>query len=156
MEAASMHTQICQSNKLKEVKEEEEDYQDSREEEEEEEEAATLPDLESPSFTRTIGKNMYNELLRFKVLASKPCRQFQVPTDFSAKYFPPGYYTIMLKNSRGEKWNVNVVPTGNVYRTVKLSSRWAEFRRDNEINYGDTCIFEVVGSKTMVVHIDRK
>lgn len=64
MDAAGIHTQSCQSNKLKEVKEEEEDYQDNKEEE-----AATLHNLEGPAFTSIVGQNFYN-------LVSKPTLYF--------------------------------------------------------------------------------
>ncbi|KAM5549082.1 B3 domain-containing protein Os01g0723500-like [Rosa sericea] len=136
--AAAIHTQSCQSNKLKEVKEEEEDYQDNKEEE-----AATLHNLEGPAFTSIIGQNFYN---------------LAVPTDFSMKYFPLGYYTIVLKNSEAREWEVSIVPNGkeDSCNTVKLSAGWAAFRRDNQINSGDTCTFKLVESRSMLVHIDPK
>ena len=85
-----------------------------------------------------------------------------VPRDFSVKYLPQGYYTIMLKTSEGgegREWEVRVVPDIVPLKkkagAVRLSSGWAAFRRDNQISYGDTCTFELVESKKMVVHIDH-
>jgi hypothetical protein len=73
-----------------------------------------------------------------------------VPTDFSRKHLPQGYYYIVLKNSEGRNWNVKVVPST---MTVKLSAGWAKFKRANRINFRDTCRFELVERNTMVVHI---
>ncbi|KAK9901944.1 hypothetical protein M0R45_001814 [Rubus argutus] len=100
-----------------------------------EEEAATLPNLEFPAFTSFIGQGLYN---------------VAVPTEFSINYLPRGYYPVILKNSEGREWKVSIVPSVN---TVKLSGGWAAFRRDNQINSGDICTFELVRRETMVVHI---
>ncbi|KAK9927137.1 hypothetical protein M0R45_024337 [Rubus argutus] len=123
--AAGKNIPSCQSTELKEIKEGEEDYQDS------EEEAATLPKSEFPSFTSIIGAGSYNVF----------------------RQTSQGYYYIVLKNSEGRKWKVNVVPNSP---TVKLSGGWGKFKRANRINFGDTCIFELVKKNTMVVHIIPK
>ncbi|XP_062023517.1 B3 domain-containing protein Os01g0723500-like [Rosa rugosa] len=124
--AAGENIQSCQSFELKEIKEEEE------------EEAATLPSSGFRSFTSIMGKHCYN---------------VAVPVDFSREHLPQGYYNIVLKNLKGQKWKVKVVCSG---KTVKLSAGWVEFRRANQINCGDICTFDLVGRRTMVVHVIPK
>ncbi|KAL6213475.1 hypothetical protein ACLB2K_012922 [Fragaria x ananassa] len=117
--AAVENIRSCQSTELIEIKEEEI-----------EEEAATSHNSGFPSFASIMLNHLYN---------------VSVPTDFSKKHLPQGYYSIVVKNSKGQKWKVKVVRSCT---SVKLSGGWAEFRRANQIKCGDICTFKLVERKT--------
>ncbi|XP_057495751.1 B3 domain-containing protein Os11g0197600-like [Actinidia eriantha] len=60
---------------------------------------------------------------------------------------------IVLRIPEGNEWIVKLVRQGGC---GCLSGGWNNFVRDNHIEEGDTCTFELVGDFEMLVHISRK
>lgn len=82
----------------------------------------------------------------------------KVPYQFSMEHLPSCRTEIILHNLKGECWTVNSIPTLKVETMHTLHTfcgGWMGFVRDNGIHMGDICIFELVGSCEMRVHISR-
>ncbi|KAK7310473.1 hypothetical protein RJT34_08025 [Clitoria ternatea] len=77
----------------------------------------------------------------------------KIPYQFSAAHLPMYKTEVMLRNSRGECWTVNSVPDAKGRTVHTFCGGWMAFVRDNDINFGDTCIFELVGQCEMKVYI---
>ncbi|XP_057424767.1 B3 domain-containing protein Os03g0620400-like isoform X2 [Lotus japonicus] len=77
----------------------------------------------------------------------------KIPYQFSAAHLPAYKTEIMLRNSRGECWTVNSVPDAKGRTVHTFCGGWVAFVRDNDINFGDTCIFELVAQCEMQVYI---
>lgn len=82
----------------------------------------------------------------------------KVPYQFSMEHLPSCRTEIMLQNLKGECWTVNSIPTLKVETMHTLHTfcgGWMGFVRENGIQMGDICIFELVGSCEMRVHISH-
>lgn len=82
----------------------------------------------------------------------------KVPYQFSMEHLPSCRTEIILHNLKGECWTVNSIPTLKVETMHTLHTfcgGWMGFVRENGIQMGDICIFELVGSCEMRVHISR-
>lgn len=80
----------------------------------------------------------------------------KVPYQFSMEHLPSCRTEIVLQNLKGECWTVNSIPTLKVETMHTLHTfcgGWMGFVRENGIQMGDICIFELVGSCEMRVHI---
>ncbi|CAL0323769.1 unnamed protein product [Lupinus luteus] len=77
----------------------------------------------------------------------------KIPYQFSAAHLPSYKTEVMLRNSRGECWTVNSVPDAKGRTVHTFCGGWMAFVRDNDINFGDTCIFELVAQCAMQVYI---
>ncbi|XP_076913659.1 B3 domain-containing protein Os01g0723500-like [Bidens hawaiensis] len=77
----------------------------------------------------------------------------KVPIQFSMEHLPNCRTAITLRNLQGECWTVNSVPTVKVQTLHTFCGGWMAFVRDNGIQIGDICIFELVGRCEMRVHI---
>ncbi|XP_027331110.1 B3 domain-containing protein Os03g0619600-like isoform X2 [Abrus precatorius] len=77
----------------------------------------------------------------------------KIPYQFSAAHLPAYKTEVVLRNSRGECWTVNSVPDAKGRTVHTFCGGWMAFVRDNDINFGDTCIFELVGQCEMQVYI---
>ncbi|XP_058725213.1 B3 domain-containing protein Os01g0723500-like [Vicia villosa] len=77
----------------------------------------------------------------------------KIPYQFSAAHLPADKTEVTLRNSRGECWTVNSVPDANGRTIHTFCGGWMAFVRDNDINFGDTCIFELVSHYVMQVYI---
>ncbi|XP_052189324.1 B3 domain-containing protein Os01g0723500-like [Diospyros lotus] len=97
-----------------------------------------------PNFTKTMK--------RFNVSGSYT---LNIPYQFSMAHLPECKVQIVLHNLRGESWTVNSVPTIKVHTSHTLCGGWMAFVRDNNINMGDICIFELVGRCELRVYILR-
>ncbi|KAF8377483.1 hypothetical protein HHK36_030863 [Tetracentron sinense] len=76
-----------------------------------------------------------------------------IPNFFSAHFPTSGKHTeIVLRNSGGEPWIVNLIRRGIRYT---ICGGWASFIHGNKIEEGDTCAFVLVGESEMRVHIFR-
>lgn len=69
------------------------------------------------------------------------------------EHLPSCRTKIVLRNFKGECWTVNSIPTMKVQTLHTLCGGWMAFVRDNNIQMGDVCIFELVGKSEMRVHI---
>ncbi|KAL2472196.1 B3 domain-containing transcription factor VRN1 [Abeliophyllum distichum] len=67
-----------------------------------------------------------------------------VPAQFAKDYLPKAPKRIELHDSDGKKWrvHVNLRPECRTVRT--LSTGWAAFAKEKEIEVGDTCVFELI------------
>lgn len=77
----------------------------------------------------------------------------KVPYQFSMEHLPNCKTEIVLRNLNGQCWTVNSVPTYKVQTLHTLCGGWMAFVRDNDIQMGDICIFELIGKCEMRVHI---
>ncbi|KAK7321718.1 hypothetical protein VNO77_32606 [Canavalia gladiata] len=77
----------------------------------------------------------------------------KIPYQFSAAHLPAYKTEVVIRNSRGECWTVNSVPDANGRTVHTFCGGWMAFVRDNDINFGDTCIFELVAPCEMQVYI---
>lgn len=79
----------------------------------------------------------------------------KIPYQFSMEHLPNCRTEIILHNLKGECWTVNSVPTLKVQTLHTFCGGWMAFVRDNGIQMGDICIFELVGRCEMRVHITK-
>ncbi|KAL3845193.1 hypothetical protein ACJIZ3_002596 [Penstemon smallii] len=77
----------------------------------------------------------------------------KIPYQFSMEHLPSCKTEIVLQNLNGQCWKVNSVPTAKVQALHTFCGGWMAFVRDNDIQMGDICIFELVGKCEMRVHI---
>ncbi|XP_031127344.1 B3 domain-containing protein Os01g0723500-like isoform X1 [Ipomoea triloba] len=77
----------------------------------------------------------------------------KVPYQFSMEHLPNCRTKIILRNLKGQSWTVNSIPTTRVQTLHTFCGGWMAFVRDNDIQMGDICIFELVGKCEMRVHI---
>lgn len=77
----------------------------------------------------------------------------KVPYQFSMEHLPNCRTKIVLRNLKGQSWTVNSIPTTRVQTLHTFCGGWMAFVRDNDIQMGDICIFELVGKCEMRVHI---
>ena len=78
-----------------------------------------------------------------------------IPYQFSMAHLPKCKVRIVLWNLKGGSWTVNSIPTMKVNISHTLCGGWMAFVRDNNINMGDVCIFELVGKCELRVYILR-
>ncbi|KAL7155164.1 hypothetical protein ABFS83_03G057100 [Erythranthe nasuta] len=77
----------------------------------------------------------------------------KIPYQFSVEHLPASRTEILLRNLNGKCWTVNSIPTTKVQALHTFCGGWMAFVRDNDIQMGDICIFELVGKCEMRVHI---
>ncbi|CAK9178589.1 unnamed protein product [Ilex paraguariensis] len=77
----------------------------------------------------------------------------KIPYQFSMEHLPNCKTEIVLRNLKGESWTVNSIPSQRVQTLHTFCGGWMAFVRDNDLQMGDICIFELVGKCTMRVHI---
>lgn len=77
----------------------------------------------------------------------------KIPYQFATEYLPNCRTEIILRNLKGKCWTVNSIPTTKVQTLHTFCGGWMAFVRDNDIQMGDICIFELVGKQEMRVHI---
>ncbi|KAL6549094.1 hypothetical protein OROHE_008939 [Orobanche hederae] len=77
----------------------------------------------------------------------------KIPYRFSTEHLPDCKAEIILRNLNGECWTVNSIPSMKVQTLHTFCGGWMAFVRDNDIQMGDICIFELVGKCEMRVHI---
>ncbi|KAL0360771.1 UNVERIFIED_CONTAM: B3 domain-containing protein [Sesamum radiatum] len=77
----------------------------------------------------------------------------KIPYQFSMEHLPNCKTEIVLHNLNGQCWTVNSIPTIKVQTLHTFCGGWMAFVRDNDIQMGDICIFELVGKCEMRVHI---
>ncbi|GFP96558.1 B3 domain-containing protein os01g0723500 [Phtheirospermum japonicum] len=77
----------------------------------------------------------------------------KIPYQFSTEHLPNCKTEIILRNLNGKCWTVNSVPTMKVQALHTFCGGWMAFVRDNDVQMGDICIFELVGKCEMRVHI---
>lgn len=76
-----------------------------------------------------------------------------IPSKFATEHFPSCRTEIILCNLKGECWTVNSYPSSIRCTAHTLCGGWMAFVRENGINLGDTCVFELVGKEELQVHI---
>lgn len=77
----------------------------------------------------------------------------KIPYQFSMEHLPNCKTEIVLQNLNGKCWTVNSIPTLKVQTLHTFCGGWMAFVRDNDIQMGDICIFELVGKCEMRVHV---
>lgn len=79
----------------------------------------------------------------------------KIPYRFSMEHLPNCRTEITLRNLKGKCWTVNSITTTKVQTLHTFCGGWMAFVRDNKIQIGDICIFELVGKHEMRVHVSR-
>ncbi|XP_071733253.1 B3 domain-containing protein Os11g0197600-like [Rutidosis leptorrhynchoides] len=77
----------------------------------------------------------------------------KIPYRFSMEHLPSCRTEITLHNLKGECWTVNSIPTFKVQTLHTFCGGWMAFVRDNDLKMGDICIFELIGTCEMRVHV---
>ncbi|KZV45208.1 hypothetical protein F511_11808 [Dorcoceras hygrometricum] len=77
----------------------------------------------------------------------------KIPYQFSVENLPNFKTKIILRNLNGQCWTVNSIPTTRVRTLHTFCGGWMAFVRDNDIQIGDICIFELTGKCEMRVHV---
>uniref|UniRef100_A0A5B7CC39 TF-B3 domain-containing protein n=1 Tax=Davidia involucrata TaxID=16924 RepID=A0A5B7CC39_DAVIN len=75
-----------------------------------------------------------------------------IPISFAETHLPRVTTEMILRNSKGKTWKVNYIPKE---RKCAFYGGWLAFVRDNNLEQGDTCIFELVDKTEIQVHIFR-
>lgn len=79
-----------------------------------------------------------------------------IATQFACKYIPEVVKQIILWNSEGKFWEVEVTCLRyQNKRYTRFTTGWGKFVRDNKLMKGDTCIFELEDQNHLSVHIFR-
>lgn len=77
----------------------------------------------------------------------------KIPHQFSSAHFPDSRTEIILRGPNGGCWIVNSVPDSMGRLMHTFCGGWMSFVRDNGIQMGDICIFELVGKCELLVHV---
>ncbi|XP_027092257.2 B3 domain-containing protein Os01g0723500 isoform X1 [Coffea arabica] len=77
----------------------------------------------------------------------------KIPYQFSMQHLPSCRTEVILRNLKGKCWTVNSIPTIKVQTLHTFCGGWMAFVRDNDIQMGDICIFELIGKNELRVHI---
>ncbi|KAL0287531.1 UNVERIFIED_CONTAM: hypothetical protein Sangu_2687600 [Sesamum angustifolium] len=101
-----------------------------------------------------------NSSLRNAVTVALLSRQFHmtiqnVPYQFATEHLPKCKVKIVLRNIKGDSWTVNSIPTTKVQTSHTFCGGWLSFVRDNNVDIGDICIFELVRKFELHVRILR-
>nr|GMD93703.1 B3 domain-containing protein Os01g0723500-like isoform X1 [Ipomoea batatas] len=103
------------------------------------------------SFTSSF-PNFTKVMKRFNVSGSFT---LNVPYQFATEHLPKCKVKIMLRNLKGQSWVVNSIPTTRVQTSHTFCGGWLAFVRDNNLDLGDICIFELVHKGELRVRILR-
>nr|KAJ0213738.1 hypothetical protein LSAT_V11C400160860 [Lactuca sativa] len=76
------------------------------------------------------------------VLSKKQKLALRFPLEFARLIRLTAGRTMSMKNLEGKEWPVRLLSEGGHYTRYYLSKGWSEFRRDNELCEGDTCVFK--------------
>ncbi|KAH6771215.1 hypothetical protein C2S52_016018 [Perilla frutescens var. hirtella] len=105
-------------------------------------EGTPSPTLSFPFFRHQICKRS----------VGRDCR-LMIPTPFARMHLPICKQTMMLKDSNGISWLINIVAT-SAGRLV-MSAGWKAFADARSLKEGDVCIFELVNQNLMHVRVHR-
>ncbi|KAF9603200.1 hypothetical protein IFM89_034533 [Coptis chinensis] len=73
-----------------------------------------------------------------------------IPSAFVKKYVKSGLRNLTLEALNGRRWVVGLI----AYKTdARLSKGWPSFVRENNLNEGDACVFEMVKDASLRVYI---
>ncbi|KAL0438641.1 UNVERIFIED_CONTAM: putative B3 domain-containing protein [Sesamum latifolium] len=103
------------------------------------------------SFTSSF-PNFLKVMKRFNISGSYT---LNVPYQFATEHLPKCKVKIVLRNLKGDSWTVNSIPTTKVQTSHTFCGGWLSFVRDNNIDIGDICIFELVRKFELHVRILR-
>lgn len=78
-----------------------------------------------------------------------------IPYQFATEYLPNCKVKILLHNLKGKTWTVNSIPTTRVQTSHTFCGGWLSFVRENNIDLGDICIFELVRECELRVRVLR-
>ncbi|KAG8377681.1 hypothetical protein BUALT_Bualt08G0058100 [Buddleja alternifolia] len=103
------------------------------------------------SFTSSY-PNFLKVMKRFNISGSYT---LNIPYQFATEHLPKCKVKIVLHNLKGESWTVNSIPTTKVQTSHTFCGGWLSFVRDNNVDIGDICIFELVRQCELQVRILR-
>ncbi|XP_077218662.1 B3 domain-containing protein Os01g0723500-like isoform X2 [Tasmannia lanceolata] len=75
-----------------------------------------------------------------------------IPAQFAKAHLPKERVKIILRDPKGRTWEAKLNISRHRYT---ISAGWIAFARGNNLEEGDSCIFELVGKLKMRVHIFR-
>lgn len=73
-----------------------------------------------------------------------------MPSRFAEKYLNGVSKFIKLQTSDGKQWHVRCLSGES---RVKLSKGWTEFVKDNNLEEGDVCVFELINMEDVVLKV---
>ncbi|RVW58385.1 B3 domain-containing transcription factor VRN1 [Vitis vinifera] len=73
-----------------------------------------------------------------------------MPSRFAEKYLNGVSKFIKLQTSDGKQWHVRCLSGES---RVKLSKGWTEFVKDNNLEEGDVCVFELINMENVVLKV---
>ncbi|WCJ35345.1 B3 domain-containing protein Os12g0592300 [Euphorbia peplus] len=111
---------------------------------------AALDEERAAKSFSSVFPNFVRSMKKFNISGSYTLK---IPHKFSATHLPDCKTEIILRNSEGEHWSVNSVPDSKGRKLHTFCGGWMAFVRDNNVKMGDICIFELVSTYEMVVHI---
>ncbi|CAI8606380.1 unnamed protein product [Vicia faba] len=112
-----------------------------------------LASLEKQKTAEALNSPFPNFVTIMKKLNVSGSRTLRIPQEFAAVHLPDCRTELTLRNSRGECWTVNSIPDAKGGKAHTLCGGWMAFVRDNHINIGDTCVFELVSHLVLQVHV---
>ncbi|XVF59517.1 hypothetical protein PTKIN_Ptkin07bG0282200 [Pterospermum kingtungense] len=84
-----------------------------------------------------------------------PGRKMCVPRDFTTKYLKENSGDITLCTSDGKTWPASYFRyiSCNKYTKAILYNGWREFMRDNKLEAGDVCVFELINQTEILLKV---
>uniref|UniRef100_A0A803MRH9 TF-B3 domain-containing protein n=1 Tax=Chenopodium quinoa TaxID=63459 RepID=A0A803MRH9_CHEQI len=73
-----------------------------------------------------------------------------VPSKFAAAHLPSYKAELVLRNLKGDSWNVVSAHYGN---STKFCGGWMSFARMNDVKVGDICVFELLDERLLQVRV---
>ncbi|KAB1207422.1 B3 domain-containing transcription factor VRN1 [Morella rubra] len=75
-----------------------------------------------------------------------------VPAGFACKYLRQHQIAI-LKIADGQQWSTKYRPQTPSSSAVRIGEGWTEFSRENNLEKGDVCVFELIQMKPVVLNV---
>ncbi|KAI4322054.1 hypothetical protein L6164_021777 [Bauhinia variegata] len=75
-----------------------------------------------------------------------------VPTWFAKEYLR-GVVSLHLENSNGKRWKVGCHSPNSRSSALRIGKGWRDFARDNHLQEGDVCVFELIKRKQVVIQV---
>ncbi|CAN0909247.1 B3 domain-containing transcription factor VRN1 [Linum grandiflorum] len=77
--------------------------------------------------------------------------QAHIPVSFSERYMAKETEMVRVKVGNGKKvWEMNLSRLGKTKNSARITSGWTQFVRDNHLQVGNVCIFNLLNATTAV------
>ncbi|KAL6637455.1 hypothetical protein ACP70R_025027 [Stipagrostis hirtigluma subsp. patula] len=79
-------------------------------------------------------------------------RSLGIPKEYADVYLPFAEQTLILQRN-GKSWEVRCCTQGSKCRSKRLLKGWKGFARDNKLQLGDICLFELLKTKKYTMNV---